>query len=168
MAFASRTRRKTMKDKYLQRRNIVFYALLTVVVVFVVELFQIYGPHSIILHGRTYGINRMIFRPPYWLQFALALASAILGLALVILTLKLKEAYKQRLLFILSGVSAILIPVFMFSNLFLWNLWGIFFADGYDAREPFVVKLFLFVCPVVFLIGAVASIVIRIKAKRAR
>jgi DMSO/TMAO reductase YedYZ heme-binding membrane subunit len=101
----------------------------------------------------------------------LATIFTLLGLALVILTAKLKEPKKQKVFFILTGASALGIPVFAILHNVVYGLFIKFFGEdfwGKGGDEPVFFLLALIVCPIIFLVGTVGSIVFLVKAKHAK
>lgn len=141
-----------MKVKTIQIRNAVFWAM---IVVFVILLNLIFN------FGRF-----CRFRLPGSAMLYLAVALLVLAAATVVMTLKIKESRIRKFFFILTGASALGIPVFgILHNLvyFLCIKFGwVYWEEGGD--EPVFFILALFVCPALFLVGAFGSIVILIRA----
>ena len=94
-----------------------------------------------------------------------ALAFFLLGLLLIFLALKLKERGKMKKSLILTGASASGVFVSaILHNLIYGLLIHLFGTDVWDRiglpDEPLFFLLAIFVCPILFLIGAVSSIVL--------
>ena len=132
-------------------RNVVFFVLALIFSVFVLALWR----------GRARELSFSILA-------AIAILFGLLGAALAALTVRLHENRTQKILFILTGVSAAGIPVCaalhnlvygLFIELFGKGFWG----PGGDEAVFFI--LAIFVCPALFLIGAAASGVLLIKAR---
>jgi uncharacterized membrane protein HdeD (DUF308 family) len=90
----------------------------------------------------------------------LATSFGLLGVLLVMLTLRIQEPRSHRVLFLITGISAALIPISVVLHNLVYvlciELFGKeFLKDGSD--EPFFLILAIVVCPVLFVIGAVSS-----------
>ena len=83
----------------------------------------------------------------------------LLGGALIFLTVKEKVGGVAKKFLILTGASAVGLPVFAVLHNVVSGL--------LDTEEPVFFVLATIVCPLGFLVGAVGSIVIAIKNKRA-
>ena len=89
----------------------------------------------------------------------------LLGVALIVLTVKEKVGGRLKKFLILTGASAagffvsILLHNFVYGLFIYW--FGADFWNGGD--EPFFFIMAIFVCPVGFLVGVVGSIVLAIK-----
>lgn len=109
---------------------------------------------------------------PGSVTLALAIAFALLGGVLVVLTLRLKEARIQRTFFLLAGASAVAIPICAILHNLVYGLFIWWFGEGFWERhgmdEGVFFILALFVCPALFLVGALGSIVLLIKDSQAR
>jgi hypothetical protein len=145
-----------MKVKALQIRNTIFWALIAifaVLVALVLGLSRFWGP-----------------KLPYSTMIYLAIIFFALAAALVVLTVKLKEPGIRKLFFILTGASAVSLPICaVLHNLvyalcvkFGWVFWG----KGGDEAVFFI--LAIFVCPALFVLGAIGSIVLLISARFGR
>jgi hypothetical protein len=123
-------------------RNIVLTLL---VVIFAVLMVSIFGLNE-----------RMSLRHwPMSILFAMACAFCVLGIVQVILSVKIKEAKVKKLFFILAGTAAAGIPVCAV----LHNVvYGLFFT-GKQADEAVFFILALLVCPLLFAVGTLGSIV---------
>ncbi|MFZ0033935.1 MAG: hypothetical protein WAK60_02960 [Sedimentisphaerales bacterium] len=136
-----------MKTKALQIRNAVFWAL----VVFFAALVAGVGM-----------VNRWRFLGHKHLLLAI-IGITFCGLAavLVVLTVKLKEPLIRKIFFILTGASAVGIPICgILHNL----VYGLFF-HGKDGDEAVFFILAVLVCPALFVIGMLGSIVLLISAR---
>jgi hypothetical protein len=138
---------KKMETKVLQTRNVIFWAL----VVFFAALVG-----SIAKPGMFWG-----HRMPLWGLAVIGISFCALAVALVILTLKLKEPLIQRIFFLLTGASAVGIPICAI----LHNLvYGLFF-HGKNGDEAVFFILAVIVCPALFVIGMLGSLVLLIFAR---
>ena len=97
-----------------------------------------------------------------------------LGITFLVLTIKGKTKGISRKFQLLTGASAIGIPVSIFLHNAIYGLFIHFFGAGFWDRiglggddEPFFFIMALFVCPAAFLVGAVGSIILAIKRSRA-
>ena len=95
----------------------------------------------------------------------------LLGVALILLTVKEKVGGMLKKFFILTGASAIGIPVSIFLHNAIYGLFIYWFgADFWDriglGDEPVFFIIATIVCPLGFLVGAVGSIVLAIKRRR--
>ena len=95
----------------------------------------------------------------------------LLGIALIFLTVreKIKGALKKFL--ILTGASAAGSLVSVFLHNIIYGLFIVLFGADFWERtglgdEPFFFILVLIVCPIAFLVGVIASIVLFIKKKQ--
>ena len=94
----------------------------------------------------------------------------VLGVALLVLTIKAKVRGMLNKFLLLTGASAVGLPVFavlhnlvfaLFIKLFGESFWG---AAG---DEPVFFILATMVCPIAFLVGVVGTIVLAVKNKPA-
>ena len=96
----------------------------------------------------------------------------LLGVALIFFTVKEKVGGALKKFLILTGASAIGIPVSIFLHNAIYGLFIYWFgADFWDrigpgGDEPFFFIMAIFVCPIGFLVGTVGSIVLAIKKSR--
>ncbi len=113
----------------------------------------------------------MIFIPPamrLWMPLgflpAILLPAMVvfvlLGAALLFLTVKTKVGGILKKFLLLTGSSAVGLPVFVL----LHNV----VSDLFNIEEPVFFIIATMVCPIGFLVGAVGSIVLAIKNKRAK
>ncbi len=91
-----------------------------------------------------------------------------LGITLLVLTIKGKTKGISRKFQLLTGASAIGIPVSIFLHNAIYGLFIQWFgADIWDrigtGDEPVFFIIAIFVCPIGFLVGAVGSIVLGVK-----
>ena len=84
----------------------------------------------------------------------------LLGVVLLFLVVKTKGGGKLKKFLLLTGASAVGLPVFVL----LHNLVGGLF----NIEEPVFFTMAIFVCPVGFLVGAVGTIVLAIKSKQVK
>jgi hypothetical protein len=142
-----------MKTKALQTRNVIFWALVVIFAALVAS-------PCLANWLRFWEYKRLLLAVIAVVFFALAIA-------LLVLTVKLKEPLIRRIFFILTGASAIGIPVCaVLHNLvyalcikFGWVFWG----EGGDEAVFFI--LAIFVCPALFVIGVLGSLVLLISAR---
>ena len=97
----------------------------------------------------------------------------LLGVALIVLTVKEKVGGMAKKFFILTGASAVGLPVFVILHNAIYGLFIHFFgADFWDrigmGDEPFFFFMAILVCPIGFLVGAIGSIVLAIKNRRVK
>jgi hypothetical protein len=135
---------KKMETKALRIRNVIFWALVVYFAAIVAE-----GANK----WRVFGGQRM----PLWGFALVAIVLCALSAALVVLTLKLKDPLIQRIFFLMTGLSALALPVFAI----LHNLvYGLFFHGKAGEDEAVFFILAVIVCPALFVIGMLGSIVI--------
>jgi len=96
-----------------------------------------------------------------------------LGVALIVLTVKEKVGGMSKKFLILTGASAVGLPVFILLHNALYGLFIYWFGEGFWDRvglgdEPFFFFMAILVCPIGFLVGVVGSIVLAIKNKRVK
>jgi len=136
-----------MKTKALQIRNIIFWVLIAIFAALVAS-------PSMANRWRFWEYKRLLLAVIAVVFFALAIA-------LLVLTVKLKEPLIQRIFFLLTGASAVCIPIFAI----LHNLvYGLFF-HGKDGDEAVFFILAVLVCPALFVIGMLGSLVLLIFAR---
>jgi hypothetical protein len=141
-----------MKDISLQIRNAIFYVL--------VPIFAILG----MALGRLIKLHFLVIA-------VLAITFGVLGLVLVVLTVRLRESRIQKIFFILVGASAAGIPICVILHNLVYGLFIAWFGENFWERhgaggdEPVFFILALLVCPALFLIGTVSSIVLLIKGR---
>jgi len=91
----------------------------------------------------------------------------LLGVTLIILTVKEKVGGILKKFLLLTGASATGFFVFVFLHNAFYGLFIHFFgADFWDriglGDEPFFFIMAIFVCPIGFLVGAIGSVTLRI------
>jgi hypothetical protein len=141
-----------MKAKALQIRNAIFWAMIVIFVLLVAVVLRF---------GRLGGLKL----PPSTMIY-LAVVFFVLAAALVVLTAKLKESGVRKFFFILTGASAIGIPVCAILHNLVFALcikFNCIYWKGTD--EPVFFILALLVCPALFIIGVLGSIVLLISAR---
>jgi hypothetical protein len=102
---------------------------------------------------------------PVWLSFQGIFFSALavfilLGVVLLFLTVKTKVGGILKKFLLLTGASAVGLPV----SILLHNL----VSRLFNIEEPVFFLLAIFVCPIGFLVGAVGTIVLAIKGKQVK
>ncbi len=95
---------------------------------------------------------------------------ALLGAALIFLTVKEKVGGLYKKFLLLTGASAVGIPLSIFLHNAIYGLFILWQGEGFWERiglgdEPVFFIMAVFVCPLGFLVGVVGSIVL---AKRRR
>ncbi len=116
------------------------------------------------------------FRGTMFLWFLIISGSIflLLGVALIVLTIKEKVGGMLKKFFLLTGASSAGFFVFVLLHNFIYGLFIHFFgADFWDrigpgGDEPFFFILAIIVCPLGFLVGAVGSIVLAIRSSGQR
>ncbi|MFC1928883.1 hypothetical protein ACFLWC_01290 [Chloroflexota bacterium] len=97
----------------------------------------------------------------------------LLGVALLFLTVKTKVAGILKKFLLLTGASAVGLPVFVLLHNAIYGLFIHFFgADFWDRTgigdEPFFFFMAVFICPIAFLVGVAGSVVLTIKSKQVK
>ena len=124
----------------------------------------------------------LLFTPPFIRAFTgpaflwfLGISGSIfllLGVALIVLTVREKVEGKLKAFFLLTGASAAGFFVSFLLHNAIYALFIHFFGEGFwdviGGDEPFFFFLAVFVCPLGFLTGAVGTIVLRIRQARSR
>jgi hypothetical protein len=111
-----------------------------------------------------FSLDRRLFN----VAAVLAIIFGLLGLVLMVLTLRLREPRLDRVFFLLTGMSAALIPISVVLHNLVYALCIVFFGEGFwkgGSDEPFFLILAIVVCPTLFVIGAVGSSVLLIRSK---
>lgn len=135
-----------MKAEAVQIRNAIFWAMIVLFVLLVAVVLSF---------GRLMGLKL----PPSTMIY-LAVAFFVLAAALVVLTIKLKESGVRKFFFILTGVSAAGIPICAVLHNLVFALcikYNCIYWKGTD--EPVFFILALLVCPGLFILGVLGSIV---------
>lgn len=134
-------------------RNVTFFVLVAVFALLV----ALFSPA-----GRFIGA-------PVLVHIVLALGLVLLGMFLVVLTLRLSEPRIQKMFFLLTGAAAAAIPVCVILHNVVYGLFIWWFDEGFWARhgsdEPVFFIMAIIVCPALFLIGSMGSIVLLIAAR---
>ncbi len=98
----------------------------------------------------------------------LGLLFLILGVVLIVITIKAKIKGKLKVFLILTGISAIVpLPAAILHNV-VYGLMIVLFGEGVWAGggdEAFFFILALLVAPILFLISAIGSLILRKKKK---
>jgi len=89
----------------------------------------------------------------------------LLAAALLVFTLREKVAGLLRAFFLLTAASAVGVFIFILLHNAVYGLFIYFFGEGFwsGGDEPFFFILAVIVCPLGFLVGAIGSIVLRIR-----
>ncbi len=100
--------------------------------------------------------------------FSSAALLLLLGITFLVLTIKGKTKGISRKFQLLTGASAIGIPVSIILHNAIYGLFIHFFGAEFwnGGDEPAFFIMAIFVCPIGFLVGAVGSIVLAIKRYR--
>jgi hypothetical protein len=141
----------TIKNKVLRAPKAILYALLIVAVIIVTCFFV---PGSVLPKRSLFPVLAI-----------LAIVFTFLGATLVCLTIILKIRGMLRLFLILTGASAVGFLVSVVLHNLVYGLFIYFFGEDFWDRigmmdEPFFFCLAIFVCPVLFLVGSLGSIVL--------
>jgi hypothetical protein len=91
-----------------------------------------------------------------------------LGVALLVLTVKKKVKGTAKKFLLLTGASAVGLPVFAVLHNLVYALFIHFFGENFwgpGGDEPVLFTLATIVCPLGFLVGAAGTIVLNIKNK---
>ena len=94
----------------------------------------------------------------------IALAAGLFGLGIlqVVLTIKSKDAKLKKIFFILAGAAAACIPVFAILHNVVYGL----FFNGKEGDEAVFFILAVLVCPILFAVGSLGSVVCEILAQK--
>ena len=136
-----------METKAIRIRNIIFWALVVIFAALVAGM-------GMANRLRFWEYKRLLLAVIAVVFFALAAA-------LLVLTVKLKEPLIRKIFFILTGASAAAIPICVVLHNVVYGL----FFHGKDGDEAVFFILALFVCPALFVIGSLGSIVLLISAR---
>jgi hypothetical protein len=131
-----------------------FWALIAVFVLIVCFFFI--EPFRELIEGSE------LFLSPFIIFF-------LLGIALLVFSLREKAEGLLKAFFLLTAASAVGILVFILLHNAVYGLFIHFFGEGFwggTGDEPFFFILALIVCPLGFLVGAVGTIVLRIREAR--
>jgi hypothetical protein len=98
---------------------------------------------------------------PTALLGVLAIALAVLGLVVVVLTVRLNEFRPKKAFFLLAGASAAAMPICALLHNVVYALFILWFGEGFWQRhgedEPVFFILAIVVCPALFVIGTIGS-----------
>jgi hypothetical protein len=112
-------------------------------------------------------LNGRLIRLPFPVIEVLAFVFGLLGVLLLVQTVTIKERRIQRIFFLLTGASAVAMPVCAILHNLVYALFIWWFGEGFwerrGADEGVFFILAVVVCPVLFLIGALGSIVLSIR-----
>jgi hypothetical protein len=133
---------KIVKTKVIQIRNIIFWAMVAVFAALVAS-------PCLADWLKFWEYKRLLL-------VVIAVVFFALAIALLVLTVKLKEPLIRRIFFLLTGVSAAAIPVCVILHNVVYRL----FFHGGNRDEPFFFILAIIVCPALFIIGMLGSIVL--------
>jgi hypothetical protein len=90
-----------------------------------------------------------------------------LGVTLLFLTVKTKVRGMLKKFFLLTGASAVGLPVFVLLHNAVYGLFIYFFGANFwnvtGGDEPVFFILATMVCPIAFLVGAIGSIVLGVR-----
>ena len=141
----------------------IFWALIVVFIVLAISIFTPLAAFAPTFRGSLF----------LWFFFISGAAFFLLGVALIFLTVKEKVGGMSKKFLILTGASAVGLPVFVLLHNAIYGLFIHFFgADFWDrigpGDEPVFFIMATLVCPIGFLVGAVGSVVLAIKNKRAK
>jgi len=119
------------------------------------------------------GMGDVPVEVPFSVIAVLAIVFGLLGLVLVILAARLKAPRIEKTFFILTGASAAGTPIFAVLHNLVYGLFIIWFGEGFwethtGGDEPVFFILAVLVCPALFLIGTVGSIVLIVKSRIAK
>jgi len=92
----------------------------------------------------------------------------VLGTTLIIITIKTKVTGKSKAFMILTGASAMGMPVFAVLHNLFYALLILWFGEdfwGASGDEPVFFIIAVIVCPAGFLVGVVSNIVLAVKNK---
>lgn len=94
----------------------------------------------------------------------------VFGLILIIATYRMKIKGKLKLYYLLTGYSAVGVLVFVLLHNFVYPLFIVLFGEGFlqGGDDPVFFILAVIVCPIVFLIGVIGSIVMLVKKEKLR
>ena len=145
-----------MEGKALKVRNVVFYVLIVLFAMVVASL-----------GGRLLNV-------PFAVTAVLAVVFGLLGIVLAVLSARLPGSRIQKTFLILTGASAAGMPIFAVLHNLVYALLIVLFGEGFwegrtgGGDEPIFFILAVLVCPALFLIGTVCSIVLLVKGRTAK
>lgn len=97
----------------------------------------------------------------------LALFMALLGVALIILTFKLRDTGAQKIFILMTGCSAVGMPLFAVLHNVVYGLYEVFFGENFwrGGDEVVFFLLALLVCPILLLVGWIGSVVCLLRSR---
>ena len=138
----------------------IFWALIAVFIVLIIIMLT---PANTFI--RTLGGSSFL-----WLFSTAGAVFFLLGAALIFFTVKEHVRGTPKAFLILTGACAVGLPVFAVLHNLVYALFILWFGEdfwGSMGDEPVFFMLAIVVCPIGFLVGAVGTIVLAIKNKRA-
>jgi hypothetical protein len=91
-----------------------------------------------------------------------------LGVTLLVLTKRAKVGGMLKKFFLLTGASAVGLPVFAVLHNLVYALLINFFGFGADFDEPVFFIMATMICPLAFLVGVIGSIILGVKKSPSR
>lgn len=109
----------------------------------------------------VFGLNERLRIANFSFNVLIGLVVGFVALAVlqIVLTVKSREPRLKRVFFLLTAASAVGIPVFAVLHNVVYGL----FFHGSDGDEAFFFILALIVCPVLFVIGSLGSVICGIR-----
>src|SRR6516162_4128465 len=139
-----------------QIRNFAFFVLVAIFALFV----------------GLFGFGARLNWFPFPVLVVLAIAFVLLGLVVLVLTVRLNEARTKRAFFLLAGASAAAMPICALLHNVVYALFIFWFGEGFwerhGADEPVFFILAIAVFPALFFVGTVGSIVFLTKTPEDR
>ena len=129
----------------------IFWALVGVFVV-VVCLFAIPAARELLMGLLFIAVSGAVF--------------CLLGIALIVLTVKQKVGGLVKKFLLLTGASAVGIPASILLHNAVYALVFVNILNRPDIDEPFFFIMAIVVCPIGFLVGAVGSVVLAVKYRQ--
>jgi hypothetical protein len=124
----------------------------------------------IILIGTIFALMPLVRGLPFGYIFPAVLVIFIgLGITLIVLTVKKKVEGTGKAFLLLTGASAVGMPVFVILHNLVYALLILWFGEdfwGTGGDEPVFFILGIIVCPLAFLVGVVGTIVLNIRNKQ--
>jgi hypothetical protein len=137
-----------MNSKIYKIRNVVFIILIAIFLVLAFIVFTGFGRH--------WGPKL----PPVTILY-LGGVFLIMAAAEVVLSIKIKETRLRKMVFIITGASALAIPVCAVLHNVVYGLF--FHGEGGDEAVFFILALFVF--PALFIIGTIGSVIILVRER---
>jgi hypothetical protein len=137
----------------------IFWALIAVFAVNIVlpGLIQLFGDLLDETVGKLFASSSML----------LLVVFSLLGVALLVFTVREKAEGKLKKFLLLTGASAAGVAAFGVLHNLVYGLAIHFFGADFwnNGDEPFFFLLAIIVCPIGFLVGAIGSLVLHFKQK---